>query len=40
MDLRKRKIRDFDVIASEIIAYRAKFLADVSKILPLEGVVL
>ncbi|KAE8454575.1 hypothetical protein EG329_000198 [Mollisiaceae sp. DMI_Dod_QoI] len=37
MDLRVRKIRDFDVIASEIVAHRAKFLGDKSKILALAG---
>lgn len=38
MDLRVRKIRDFDIIASEIIAHRAKFLGDSSKVLAaLEG---
>jgi hypothetical protein len=37
MDLRVRKIRDFQVIAAEILAYRTKFLGDSSKVLPLEG---
>lgn len=38
LDLRVRKIRDFDIIATEIIAYRAKFLGDKSKVLAaLEG---
>ncbi|KAH7311928.1 hypothetical protein BKA65DRAFT_517832 [Rhexocercosporidium sp. MPI-PUGE-AT-0058] len=38
LDLRLRKIRDFDVIASEIIAHRANFLGDKSKVLAaLEG---
>ncbi|CAL3970927.1 unnamed protein product [Diplocarpon coronariae] len=38
MDLRVRKIRDFDIIASDIIAHRAKFLGDKSKVLAtLEG---
>ncbi|KAK0105679.1 hypothetical protein ONS95_004206 [Cadophora gregata] len=38
MDLRVRKIRDFDVIASEIMSHRAKFLGDKSKVLAaLEG---
>ncbi|CZS99611.1 uncharacterized protein RAG0_07941 [Rhynchosporium agropyri] len=37
-DLRKQKVRDFEVIASEIIAHRQKFLGDKSKILAvLEG---
>jgi len=36
-DLRLRKVRDFDVIASEIVAHRAKFLGDRSKVLKLEG---
>ncbi|KAH8787177.1 hypothetical protein BGZ57DRAFT_755743 [Hyaloscypha finlandica] len=37
MDLRVRKIRDFDIIASEIVAHRSKFLRDKSKVLALEG---
>jgi hypothetical protein len=38
MGLRVRKIRDFDIIASEIVAHRSKFLGDKSKILAvLEG---
>tara|TARA_R110002060_G_scaffold16441_5_gene22865 strand:- start:535 stop:738 length:204 start_codon:yes stop_codon:yes gene_type:complete len=38
MGLRVRKIRDFEVIASEIIDHRAKFLGDKSKVLAaLEG---
>ncbi|KAL2062422.1 hypothetical protein VTL71DRAFT_6688 [Oculimacula yallundae] len=38
LDLRVRKIRDFEVIASEIIAHRANFLGDKSKVLAtLEG---
>ena len=37
MDLRVRKIRDFEIIASEIFAHRAKFLGDKSKVLALEG---
>lgn len=36
-DLRARKIKDFDVIAAEIVAHRSKFLGDNSKILNLEG---
>jgi hypothetical protein len=39
MDLRVRKIRDFNVIAPEILAYRSRFLADDSRVLPLEGVM-
>jgi hypothetical protein len=39
-DLRARKIKDFDVIADAIIAHRAKFLGDDSKILNLEGVTI
>ncbi|ESZ95307.1 hypothetical protein SBOR_4304 [Sclerotinia borealis F-4128] len=35
--LRARKIKDFDAIASEIIAHRANFLGDSSKVLSLEG---
>ena len=34
-DIRSRKIRDFNIVAGEITAYRAKFLGDRSKILPL-----
>lgn len=34
--LRARKIRDFDVIAKEVIAHRADFLGDSSKVLILE----
>jgi hypothetical protein len=33
-----RKIRDFEIIAAEIVAHRAKFLGDKSKVLAtLEG---
>ncbi|TGO89653.1 hypothetical protein BPOR_0099g00080 [Botrytis porri] len=39
-DLRARKIKDFDAIASEIVAHRAKFLGDSSKVLSLEGTTL
>ncbi|KAH8646374.1 hypothetical protein BGZ60DRAFT_570702 [Tricladium varicosporioides] len=39
-DLRARKIRAFDVIAPEIVAFRSKFLGDPSKILNLEGATL
>ncbi|RDL41503.1 uncharacterized protein BP5553_01482 [Venustampulla echinocandica] len=35
--LRARKIKDFEVIASEIVAHRSKFLGDNSKVLNLEG---
>ena len=34
-NIRSRKIRDFNIVAGEITAYRAKFLGDSSKILPL-----
>ena len=40
LKLREDKIRDFHIIAAEIIAYRAKFLGDDSKVLPLEGVTI
>jgi hypothetical protein len=40
LDLRIRKIRDFNIIASEIIAHREKFLGDASKVLPLEGITI
>ncbi|EHK99673.1 hypothetical protein M7I_4452 [Glarea lozoyensis 74030] len=39
-DLRARKIKDFDMIADEIIAHRAKFLGDDSKVLNLEGITI
>jgi len=39
-NLRVRKIKDFRVIASEIAAFRARFLEDDSKILLLDGVSL
>lgn len=35
--IRERKIRDFDTIAKEILAYRRRFLGDDSKVLALEG---
>ncbi|QSZ35032.1 hypothetical protein DSL72_007895 [Monilinia vaccinii-corymbosi] len=35
--LRARKIKDFDEIASKIVAHRAEFLGDPSKVLSLEG---
>jgi hypothetical protein len=35
--LRVKKTKDFHVIASEIAAYRARFLGDKSKILLLDG---
>ena len=34
-DIRSRKVTDFNVVAAEITGYRAKFLGDSSKILPL-----
>ena len=40
IDMRLRKVRDFDAIASEILAYRRKFLDDPSKVLPLEGITI
>ncbi|KAF5531417.1 hypothetical protein FMEXI_12986 [Fusarium mexicanum] len=39
-DFRKRKVRDFDAISNGIIEYRAKFLGDKTKILPLGAVTL
>jgi hypothetical protein len=39
-DLRVRKIKDFRAIASEIAAFRARFLKDDSKILLLDSVTL
>ncbi|KAG4034266.1 hypothetical protein MFRU_003g02370 [Monilinia fructicola] len=36
-DLRLKKIKDFDAIASKIVAHRAEFLGDPSKVLSLEG---
>lgn len=38
LGLRLRQVKDFDMIASEIVAHRAKFLGDNSKILALEGI--
>lgn len=35
-DLRARKVRDFDVIAKEIIAHRAQFLGDPLSILNID----
>ncbi|KHJ32011.1 hypothetical protein EV44_g4514 [Erysiphe necator] len=40
LGLRLRKVNDFDIIASEIIAHRARFLSDQSKILSLEGITI
>ncbi|KAI1003551.1 hypothetical protein K3495_g4654 [Podosphaera aphanis] len=40
LGLRLRKVTDFDLIASEIISHRARFLGDESKILALEGTTL
>lgn len=34
-EIRGRKVKDFRTVASEIAAYRARFLGDNSKILPL-----
>ncbi|KAH7634322.1 hypothetical protein B0T09DRAFT_316244 [Sordaria sp. MPI-SDFR-AT-0083] len=39
-EFRAKKVRDFDAIARGIIEYRARFLGDRSKVLPLEGVTL
>jgi hypothetical protein len=39
-DFRAKKIRDFDTIVNGIIEYRARFLGDKSKILPLKDVTL
>ncbi|RKL20627.1 hypothetical protein BFJ68_g2630 [Fusarium oxysporum] len=39
-DFRKRKVKDFDAISNGIIEYRAKFLGDKTKILPLGAVTL
>ncbi|PFH57690.1 hypothetical protein XA68_14683 [Ophiocordyceps unilateralis] len=39
-DLRNRKVKDFNTISQGIIDYRARFLGDVSKILPLGSVTL
>ena len=35
-EIRGRKVKDFNKVAAEISAYRARFLGDASKILPLE----
>jgi len=39
-DFRIRKVKDFDTIARGIIDFRARFLGDKSKVLPLDGVKL
>ncbi|KAF4457305.1 hypothetical protein F53441_727 [Fusarium austroafricanum] len=39
-DFRNRKVKDFEAISKGIIEYRAKFLGDRTKILPLGGVSL
>ncbi|KAF4595229.1 Protein red1 [Ophiocordyceps camponoti-floridani] len=39
-DLRNRKVKDFNTISQGIIDYRARFLGDATKILPLGGVSL
>ncbi|KAF9771999.1 hypothetical protein IL306_010315 [Fusarium sp. DS 682] len=39
-DFRNRKVKDFEAISNGIIEYRAKFLGDKSKILPLGAVTL
>lgn len=33
-EIRSKKVRDFNVVASEITAYRAKFLGEKVKVLP------
>lgn len=39
-DFRNRKVKDFQTISQSIIDYRAQFLGDKSKILPLGGVTI
>ncbi|QPC69977.1 hypothetical protein HYE68_000729 [Fusarium pseudograminearum] len=39
-DFRNRKVKDFEAISQGLIEYRAKFLRDKTKILPLSGVTL
>lgn len=39
-DFRNRKVKDFDTISRGIVDYRAQFLKDRSKILPLGGVTI
>ncbi len=34
-DIRARNVKDFNTVASEITAYRSKFLGDNTKVLPL-----
>lgn len=34
-EIRGRKVTDFNIVASEIAAYRAKFLSEATKALPL-----
>jgi hypothetical protein len=39
-DLKVHKIKDFDSITKALVQYRAEFLGDKSKILPLNDVVI
>lgn len=34
-DIRSRNVRDFDAMAADITTYRANFIGDTTKILPL-----
>jgi hypothetical protein len=34
-DMRRDKVKDFDIVAAEIAAYRRRFLRDPSRVLPL-----
>ena len=39
-DLKANKIKDFDRITRAIAEYRAEFLGDKTKVLPLDGVII
>lgn len=34
-DMRRDKVKDFNTVAAEIVAYRRRFLQDSSRVLPL-----
>lgn len=39
-DLKANKVKDFDRITKAIVEYRAEFLGDKTKVLPLDGVII
>lgn len=39
-EFRNRKVKDFSIIIQGIVDYRARFLGDKSKVLPLGGVTI